>query len=209
MTDTHKHISAIETEWKGFRFRSRLEARWAVFFEELGFNWRYEAQGYEGEGVKYLPDFTLADGENTFFVEVKGDPDGLIKDRERMIRALDFGGILPNFEDCHVTRKTGLIVLGDIPEPKWGAWFYPMITHYKGLHKEWVSFGPNFIMELGGNHKCWLAALCNLSTSQSIEGDPEKWRVESRFVETARGYNSVIDALRKARGARFEHGERP
>lgn len=29
-------MKAIETRYKGYRFRSRLEARWAVFFDALG-----------------------------------------------------------------------------------------------------------------------------------------------------------------------------
>ena len=29
-------IAAIETEYCGYRFRSRLEARWAVFLDALG-----------------------------------------------------------------------------------------------------------------------------------------------------------------------------
>lgn len=29
-------LKAIETIWKGYRFRSRTEARWAVFLETLG-----------------------------------------------------------------------------------------------------------------------------------------------------------------------------
>ena len=29
-------IKAIETEYNGYKFRSRLEARWAVFFDALG-----------------------------------------------------------------------------------------------------------------------------------------------------------------------------
>lgn len=29
-------IKAIETEYDGHRFRSRLEARWAVFFNAVG-----------------------------------------------------------------------------------------------------------------------------------------------------------------------------
>ena len=28
-------ISAVETLYKSIRFRSRLEARWAIFFDEL------------------------------------------------------------------------------------------------------------------------------------------------------------------------------
>jgi len=40
-------IKAIETVYKGYRFRSRLEARWAVFFENVGIKWEYEKEGFE------------------------------------------------------------------------------------------------------------------------------------------------------------------
>lgn len=50
-------IKAIETQYKGYRFRSRLEARWAVFLDSLGFEWRYEEEGFELDGVRFLPDF--------------------------------------------------------------------------------------------------------------------------------------------------------
>jgi len=64
-------MQAIETEWKGYRFRSRLEARWAVFFEELDLSWDYEVQGYEfKDGTKYLPDFWLP--QVSMWAEVKG-----------------------------------------------------------------------------------------------------------------------------------------
>lgn len=67
MTQT---IKAIETQYKGYRFRSRLEARWAVFFDALNIKWEYEKEGYElGEAGWYLPDFWLP--ELKFFVEVK------------------------------------------------------------------------------------------------------------------------------------------
>ena len=36
----------IETKYKGCRFRSRLEARWAVFFDALGIKWWYEPEGF-------------------------------------------------------------------------------------------------------------------------------------------------------------------
>lgn len=48
---------AIETSYKGYRFRSRLEARWAVFFDTLGIKWEYEKQGYSLPSGAYLPDF--------------------------------------------------------------------------------------------------------------------------------------------------------
>ena len=51
-------IRPIETLYKGYRLRSRLEARWAVFFEALGLEWHYEHQGYDlGFFGWYLPDF--------------------------------------------------------------------------------------------------------------------------------------------------------
>lgn len=53
-------IKAIETVYKGYRFRSRLEARWAVFFDTAGIKWDYEPEGYDlGEHGYYLPDFFL------------------------------------------------------------------------------------------------------------------------------------------------------
>jgi len=39
-------IKAIETRYSGCRFHSRLEARWAVFFDSLGLVWDYEPEGY-------------------------------------------------------------------------------------------------------------------------------------------------------------------
>lgn len=61
MPDLAPHsIKAIETSYGGYRFRSRLEARWAVFFDALGITWEYEPEGYVlSDGTCYLPDFWL------------------------------------------------------------------------------------------------------------------------------------------------------
>lgn len=68
-------IKAIETFYKGYHFRSRLEARWAVFFDAIGLEWQYEPEGFDlGDGVYYLPDFkvVLTTGDTRWF-EVKGN----------------------------------------------------------------------------------------------------------------------------------------
>lgn len=66
-----EQIKAIETVYNGYRFRSRAEARWAVFFDALGIKYVYEPEGFElSDGTMYLPDFYLCD-QNAFF-EVKG-----------------------------------------------------------------------------------------------------------------------------------------
>ena len=37
-------IKPIETVYNGYRFRSRLEARWAVFFDAAGIEYEYEPE---------------------------------------------------------------------------------------------------------------------------------------------------------------------
>lgn len=53
------NIPAIPTAAYGCRFRSRLEARWAVFLTEAGFDWEYEPEGAELETGRYLCDFRV------------------------------------------------------------------------------------------------------------------------------------------------------
>lgn len=66
-----RSIKAIQTAYKGYYFRSRLEARWAVFFDSLGIKWEYEKQGYNlRHSGNYLPDFWLP--EYNQWVEIKG-----------------------------------------------------------------------------------------------------------------------------------------
>ena len=70
-------IKPIETVYNGYRFRSRLEARWAVFFDAIGAEWEYEPEGYRlPDGTMYLPDFLLKNvrgrGAENIYVEVKG-----------------------------------------------------------------------------------------------------------------------------------------
>jgi hypothetical protein len=52
-------IQAIQTNYAGHLFRSRLEARWAVFLDDLRVPWRYESEGFDLDGLAYLPDFWL------------------------------------------------------------------------------------------------------------------------------------------------------
>ncbi len=63
-------IKTIPTTYNGIKFRSRLEARWAVFFDELGIKYLYEYEGFELANKEwYLPDFYLP--EYGIYCEVK------------------------------------------------------------------------------------------------------------------------------------------
>lgn len=64
-------IKAIDTKYGGCLFRSRTEARWAVFYDALGVRWVYEMEGYVlNDGRRYLPDFFLPD--HNCYIEIKG-----------------------------------------------------------------------------------------------------------------------------------------
>ena len=64
-------IKAIPTQFDGYQFRSRTEARWAVFLWLIVARYVYEPEGYIlPSGVCYLPDFFLP--EMDLYIEVKG-----------------------------------------------------------------------------------------------------------------------------------------
>ena len=71
-------MKAIETEYNGYKFRSRLEARWAVFFDDVGIKYEYEPEGFKTHNNEwYLPDFYLPDikigweQEKGTYIEIK------------------------------------------------------------------------------------------------------------------------------------------
>jgi len=100
---------ALQTRYAGYRFRSRLEARWAVFFDAMKIPWLYESQGYYIAGRSYLPDFFLPDCGT--WVEVKGDEGEL--DHSLMLTAAER---LPE-KKCKQEPGPRLLILGPIPEP--------------------------------------------------------------------------------------------
>lgn len=64
-------IKPISTAAYGCFFRSRLEARFAVFFTKAQWEWQYEPEGFELPSGWYLPDFWVLTPEGGRFVEIK------------------------------------------------------------------------------------------------------------------------------------------
>lgn len=63
-------MKAIETEYKGVLFRSRLEARWAIFFDACKIDWVYEPECFIlSNNQKYTPDFYIP--KYGLYVEIK------------------------------------------------------------------------------------------------------------------------------------------
>lgn len=114
-------IQAINTYYSGHHFRSRLEARWAHVFNDLGIRWEYEPQGYHvGEDRRpYLPDFLLPD--IGWWVEIKGSQDrldmSLLADAVHPTKGLGPDG-----------SSTNLLILGQIPDTDGGAPLHYSVT---------------------------------------------------------------------------------
>lgn len=133
------NIKPIETRYKGYLFRSRLEARWAVFLDSLGIPWEYEKEGYElFDGTRYLPDFWLPDQPG--FLEVKGGQALTNPEARREAR----------FKAAKLATSSGygvLLVCGAVGEHE------ADIFHPKHLVEpefaQWVKNAPESIRSLG------------------------------------------------------------
>jgi hypothetical protein len=190
-------IKAIETRWKGYRFRSRLEARWAVFFETLGVKWRYEPEGRVDGGHSWLPDFEIESvGGFQCLIEVKGTIGALAGEGDRYAHLLEHGETV-----CF---------LGDVPDPTlYGTWFHPYLAcRNDTTHHGWLTFSSLGWM-FAGNNAGALAILFGLKTSKWVPDDDDQWDLEPRPIPTSRIYPGVLEAYSSARAARFDHGESP
>jgi hypothetical protein len=71
-------FKTLPSVYKGVTYRSRVEARWAIFLDELDIGAQYEPEGVKMDEVYYLPDFFISDLD--IYVEVKG---GIPTEEER------------------------------------------------------------------------------------------------------------------------------
>lgn len=112
-------VKPIETEYNGDRFRSKLEAQWAVVFDALGIKYEYEPEGFElKDGTKYLPDFYFPDQDT--YGEVKPDRPGSLDELfDKPLKFVESGAI----------KK--LVILPNIPAAtkKDPVWWIPLVMY--------------------------------------------------------------------------------
>jgi hypothetical protein len=174
-------LKAIETQYDGRKFRSRAEARWAVFFNALGLKYEYEREGYDLGGVWYLPDFFLP--EFPMWIEVKG---GEPTEQEMELAA-------------RLSHSSGQRVLIAIGAPKPVAQF----VRFEGrvMSRDW-----SLLADRRNEGEYWLARNELAAPDYQLESIGP---VDGPMHDRNPLVNKRMDAAYKAAmSARFEHGEK-
>jgi hypothetical protein len=144
---------ALETVWQGYRFRSRLEARWAIFFSRLGIEFDYEPQGFSLPSGCYLPDFWLP--QVHMWAEVKP---GRFTQREQKLceeLVLTTGHPVlmlvgpPNFREYHALCPG---FDGEGPAPEGEVWLLDYLLSNRYLHENRFFSAPGLLIRPDFDH---------------------------------------------------------
>ena len=171
----------IPTTYKATRFRSRLEARWAAFFDAIEWPWTYEPLDLLG----YIPDFGILweGGPSPLLVEVK--PALTIEDLAFATRKVEASGWTHEclivgaelFEPVSSTPLVGLICERNGPggEFEWGP----------ARLFQCLSCGRTSVLAEDGSWRC-RACGCddgNGHLGQIIGGLSERWSEAGNRVQ--------------------------
>lgn len=210
-------MKAIETVYNGYRFRSRLEARWAVFFDALGIEYEYEPEGVRlSNGEYYLPDFYLPYFHS--FFEVKRAPKKIMRSD---LPYDEFGDAITKIKDGAFTDSwSGIIAFGDPYDHYMWIFCQEIDDGGGGSYDDPVVFGINPkdnkpILYAWSDHRDrwfyntfmqqeWIPMETTCDYRNKWYSDENNEYFENPFLS-----QRVIAAELKARQARFEHGENP
>lgn len=176
-------IKAIETRFRGRLFRSRLEARWAVFFEALGLPWIYEGEGFRLSTRDYLPDFWLP--RQKAWVEIKPG---------------DFSESTAHLTELAIETDSRVYLLkGDIPRP---SGFFPE-------NETGGQFGVMHFPD-GSEDEGYCFCRCQRCGEYGIEFEGRSGRINCCQGKDDGSENpleeTISAAYDAARTRRFEHG---
>lgn len=199
-------IKAIETVYNGYRFRSRLEARWAVFFDAMGIEYRYEPEGFDLDGIWYLPDFWLPAFENGLWIEIKPHWNMIANEIEKLQRfvRLKEEKLFLIYSDLSFTRDgNGLLFLTEQPKTEGGYMIADIDSSTAYLTFGWfcVWYGDGVT-----NHDPALFKGRKPPITPRDEADSLIMRM---MHENLLNSPPIRKAYKAARQARFEHGEKP
>ena len=206
-------IKPIETIYNGYRFRSRLEARWAVFLDSLGVKYEYEPEGFRlPDGSMYLPDFRVmchaSRGQDCepfpLYIEVKGQMDEASAKKIKEFSYWGWYGKIDAYcdsfpDNLNKSGKKPLLIVSDIPNIEYADDVYD--SRAMGSY-DCLGFDlyPHNYETVDGDH--FGAYPCAWNGHFGLFGDDSSYTGWGDPIHTAYAYIA-------ARRARFEYGERP
>lgn len=168
-------VTAIPTRHAGVVFRSRLEARWAVFFSALGLRWLYEYEGYQLPSGWYLPDFWLPD----------------------LATHIEIKPILPTEEEAGkcaelsvATEKRAILLYGEI-----GWWLGKDASEPRTLYGS--RGGGMVFMPDGGGDMPYAPCVCRTCGKPGFEFDGRGARI-CKHDDSDKDYSSADDRIIRA-----------
>lgn len=141
-TTDYSHVKP--TWYAGIEFRSRLEARWAVFFDTLGINWEYEPETFisnafeDAPPIQYTPDFRVdlaPQGhkdvcQKHFYVEIKPNIEAVYQHEKKLSMMVDYTHPL----------NAALVLFGPIPDPRSLPTYFPVLFWDTGVCLSYGTF---------------------------------------------------------------------
>lgn len=178
-------LRPIETEYNNFQFRSRLEARWAVFFDALGVRYEYEPEGFNlGSGDYYLPDFYLPHLD--MWIEIKpGNAPQYWGINVEYLTDTQMRPYVLASKLAEQSKKNVLILFGS---PRYSSpdWY----EHEQEMHYEGVlffgTFAPPYVPLVGGFVLHTFESLSEFLPENGYPVEPFDGTIESaqRLIET-------------------------
>jgi hypothetical protein len=159
--------------YSGTLFRSRAEARWAIFFDLMGWDWDYEPCHYQLGTLNYLPDFYLPCTHT--WVEVKGQTFLDAASMGKVASAAAGPHPIP-VRDAPYGPAAAVVLVGPLPEPTVGRPVHQVVLPagpgVAGLHRAvWEANGNVGLVD----DKPWMTIP---ATGAKVTRRPRRERVE-------------------------------
>lgn len=229
-------IKPIQTKYKGYMFRSRLEARWAVFFDEMGIEYEYEPEGFVlGDSICYLPDFYLPKCRTYVEVKAAGAIDiSIIDGRITFSDGRESASKYVRFAEAIDPSRNYMIVQGDPYDAFWivdpdnrkeGAsaviFYYPNIAFRQTIfeqfgikHRDMSAIVGKEVPYLVNKKPFFFTDMMddlvfanNEMITMSIDACYGSYGVDCSTKDILSGLKETERCANLARSARFEHGD--